>query len=217
MRDGVIRRVAGRLDRRGRRAVSRKRSLSKRLSRISPNSEQFAASLAEFQGSSDRVCAIMGTALIEDTLVKTIGGCLEKTVEYGRLFHDEGGPFGTFKRRIVAARAFNLCSNEIEAEMEVIGEIRNQFAHALLSIDFENQDIAEKLALLQEPHLSHKRAGEVSANRLRFEAACWRISIKLLSAGSERFQKQSALLKRAYTPLSALSGLSDLKPTGLEG
>ena len=159
----------------------------------------------------------MGTALIEDTLVKTIGGCLEKTAEHGRLFHDEGGPFGTFKRRIVAARAFNLCSNEMEAEMEVIGEIRNQFAHALLSIDFENQDISDKLALLQVPPSDHKRAGKVSANRLRFEVACWRICSKLLRAGSERFQKQSELLKRAYTPLSALAVLSDLKPTGLEG
>ena len=159
----------------------------------------------------------MGTALIEDTLVKTIGGCLENTAEHNRLFHDEGSPFGTFKRRIVAARAFNLCSKEIEIEMEVIGDIRNQFAHALLSIDFENPDIADKLVLLQEPPQSHKRAGKVSVNRLRFEVACWRISIILLRASSERFQKQTEIMEGPHTPLNAFSMLSELKPTGLEG
>ena len=111
----------------------------------------------------------MGTALVEDTLVKVIGGCLEKTAEHNRMFHDEGGPFGTFKRRILGARAFDLCTKEMEAEMEVIGEIRNQFAHALLSIDFENEHIAEKLSQLPPPTPTHKRAKEVSSNRLRLK------------------------------------------------
>ena len=157
----------------------------------------------------------MGTALIEDTLVKTIGGCFDNTEEHSRLFHDEGGPLATFKRRILVARAFNLCSKEIEAEMEVIGDIRNQFAHALLSIDFENPDIAEKLVLLAAPSPNNKRQGEVSANRLRFEVACWRIGISLLRGGSERLIKSTELMK-SYTPLNALAMLSDLKPTGLE-
>lgn len=196
--------------------MSRKKSLSKRLSRVSPDEEQFEASLGEFQGESDRVCAIMGTALVEDTLVKVIGGCLEKTAEHNRMFHDEGGPFGTFKRRILGARAFDLCTKEMEAEMEVIGEIRNQFAHALLSIDFENEHIAEKLSQLPPPTPTHKREKEVSSNRLRFEESCWRISINLLRASSERLRIRTNELQRAYKPIGILGLLSELKPTGLE-
>lgn len=157
----------------------------------------------------------MGTALIEDVLIKTIGRCIDDRDEISRLFHDEGGPFGTFKRRILAARAFKLCTPEMEKEMEAIGEIRNQFAHALLSIDFDNPHIAEKLSELKEPKPNHKRVAEVSPNRLRFEVACWRIATSLLQNSSSRMET-SFLAPTSVTPLNVLMGLSDIKPSGLQ-
>jgi hypothetical protein len=155
-------------------------SLSSAISRHDPDNEQFDKAVAEFHAGSDRVAAIMGAALIENNLVSAISAALEDSSNRNALFYDQGAPFGTLKAKIVAGRALGLFNDKVTADLDVIREIRNQFAHSLLSIDFEHPLISAACDRLTGHQFHTVRDREVSKSRLLFERACWSISMGML-------------------------------------
>ena len=77
----------------------------------------------------------MGAAYVDSNLAKLISSSLADDSDTRALFHDEGAPFGTFKRKIVAGRAMGLFPQRVSDDLDRIRDVRNQFAHALLKLD----------------------------------------------------------------------------------
>lgn len=161
-------------------AVVRKKSLSKHLSRREPDDKEITDALLELHAGSDRVAAIMGAALIETYLVNALEAGLSDASDRAALFHDQGAPFGTFKARIVAGKALGLFGADIAEDLDVIRDIRNQFAHALLSIDFSNAHIVEACERMMGGYPEVKGHGHcVGAARGRYEGACLALTLHL--------------------------------------
>lgn len=192
--------------------MSRKKSLSSHLSRKDPDDKEFDDAIKEFQEGSDRVAAIMGAAFAENNLVKAIEASLPEPPEkssFAALFYDEGSPFGTFRRRIVAARALNLVSAQMAADMDIVRDVRNQFAHALLKLDFENEHITRTMEAMSEYSFT-LRERNVSAMRLKWEKACWAISVHLLKKANDHLDVRNQMLRSRNT-------INDLQAAVLKG
>lgn len=153
--------------------MNRKRSLSSNLSRKELDDDEFVAGIHEMHGVADRAAAVIGGALVEDALVNAISERLDFPEPKGPLFHEQGAPFGTFSNRIVAAKAMGYLSLRQAADLVVIKDLRNQFAHALLPLRFSNDFITAECAKIDDYQYSDmpKREG-VDPARVRYEMAC---------------------------------------------
>lgn len=176
----------------------RKKSLSSRLSRRAPDEQEFSEAMEELFHSSDRVAAIMCSALVEHELMTAISARLHDPGDVSALFHSgEASPFGTFKQRIVAGKALGIYRAETAADLDLIRDIRNQFAHALLRIDFENEHIAATCSELREYLTWEPVEGrEPKPVREKFENVCISIAYGLMrrTANAHREKAYHALV-----------------------
>ena len=194
--------------------MGQKRSLSSYLSRHDPDNEEFKTVTNELHAGSDRVAAIMGAALVENGLRKCIEAALVDPGDKAALFLEPGAPFHSFKARIVAGRALGLYDAETGADLDRIRDIRNQFAHALLSIDFDNEHISNACDKIREIYGFHViKNRSVGPMRLRYENACWTISLYLLNKNLELLDRQLARLKFE----SLVFTLPEFLASGLKG
>lgn len=159
---------------------------------------EFGKAFLEFQNGSDRVAAIMGAALVEHELIEAIEVVLKDTTDQKALFYSAGAPFGTFSAKIIAGKALGLFDQAIADEMNFIREIRNIFAHQLLSMDFDEPAIARLVSQIGKATKSGQvlpveRAG---TNRGKFEAACWSISITLIKRSTEIIKRQTEQMQK---------------------
>jgi hypothetical protein len=60
-------------------------------------------------------------------------------------------PMGTFATKIRIANAIGLISDATRSNLDIIRQIRNAFAHAMIPISFETQQVAEACQLLVVP------------------------------------------------------------------
>ncbi|WP_140420508.1 hypothetical protein [Novosphingobium sp. B 225] len=148
----------------------------------------------------DRVSALIGAALVEDALVESIKAFLVYDEPKAALFYDQGAPFGTFSNRIVAARAMGLLTEREQQDLDLIRDLRNQFAHALQPIGFGDEGIqmvCDKLADYEYPDMPKGR--EVSSHRLKYEMACCGIWVLVMQRGcalrTKKIKKLEASLR----------------------
>lgn len=183
--------------------MSRKKSLSSKLSRRDPTDDEFDASLAEFQSAHDRTVAIMGAALVENTLVDAIRAFLADKTDTGQLFYEDKSPFGTFYARIVAAKAFGLVSAKLAEDLHVIRDIRNQFAHSVLCLNFNNEHIAAECEKLRRyptwPELKRSR----KKARRYYQNACYTLCVHLLRKVNDKLKREEAALNARLKALEA--------------
>jgi hypothetical protein len=191
--------------------MSAKRSLSAKLSRREPSDDEFDASLAEFQSAHDRIAAIMGAALVENTLVDAIKVCLDDDSNTSQLFYEDKSPFGTFYARIVAAKGFALISERLAEDLHIIRNIRNQFAHSVLCLDFKNEHIAAECEKLKRypnwPELRRKR----TRSRRYYQNACYTLTVYLLKQVNRKLAEETAELERKNQELK-LKSLQSERP-----
>lgn len=105
---------------------------------MSPQTEEsrerkYAALLAELHGESERACAIVGAAWVEESLQQAIESVLHPHSEArDRLFSEAaGGPLSTFAAKIDLACVFGFITDSIRKDLQQIARIRNQFAHVI--------------------------------------------------------------------------------------
>lgn len=157
------------------------RSLSGNLSRRAPDHGEFDEAVNEFQTGSDRVAAIMGVTLIENLLLDAIESRLDDASDRSALFYESGAPFGTFKAKIVAAKALGIVNKEMAHDLDIIRDIRNQFAHSMLSLDFQNEHIARAMGKIKGVYkYTESSEPNHSEQRMKFDAIVWTSSMHLL-------------------------------------
>jgi len=121
------------------------------LSRERPTEDELTNYTALLSSESDRGAAIMGCALVEQTLELAIRSRL---VDPGdtitrQWFEGPNAPFGTFSAKIKLGRALGIFAEEMDGRLTLLKDIRNAFAHTSRPIDFNHPSLAvcrQKLA-----------------------------------------------------------------------
>ncbi len=100
-----------------------------------------------FRKESDRACAVLGVAFIDERLK----GLFDRRLHYSNsslLAHN--GALGSFSSRIAVARALCWISDDVRYDLDQVRDIRNRFAHnADHELSFADQSIADKCRTLK--------------------------------------------------------------------
>ncbi|MHB1312858.1 MAG: MltR family transcriptional regulator [Gemmatimonadaceae bacterium] len=166
---------------------------------------------ATFRTESDRACAVLARALLEEHLRVLIASVVVAGTDVRELF-DGQAPLATFSARIRLAAALGLLSHDEAADLNAIREIGNDFAHGLdHMMSFEEVSIRARVFNIQAPRLMLDYAhltGELMAEsdrtdfttnaRRRFELAVGTLQTTL----SER--------TKATTPIKPITSLLKL-------
>lgn len=176
---------------RGKKKLEAKRNLTKH----DPSDVELVASLNELHQGNDRVSAILGATLVEKELRERIRISLEDKSQLDALMNDVGAPLSSFSACIILAQALGLVPSNLANEMHTIRFIRNQFAHSLLSLTFDEPEIAERCKTLpKRKSRTAVEAGQpyrdLSENRNRFEGACWNATLWLLSSAQQELDRK---------------------------
>jgi DNA-binding MltR family transcriptional regulator len=96
---------------------------------------------------SDRACAVLGAALLDAKLEHVFRRKL-------RCFHDQllgnTRPIGTFSARIRLARALDWINEDVRADLDVVRDIRNDFAHSFdHNLAFSDQSVSARCGNLR--------------------------------------------------------------------
>ena len=100
---------------------------------------------------SDRATALIAAAYVELRLRFAIEKRLVDDPEIAGLLFNEYGPLYMLHARIYAAYALGCFKERSFADLRLMREIRNQFAHAVEPITFEHPDIKARCALFFSP------------------------------------------------------------------
>lgn len=105
------------------------------------HSDNWNEFLKEFQGESDRAAAVLGAAFLDIHLERLLESFfVEGHPKITSEVLDRGSA-GTFAARIKMALCLGLLTEEEYADLELIREIRNAFAHDLQGVAFSNNEI----------------------------------------------------------------------------
>lgn len=88
----------------------------------------------------------MGAALLETALERLIKHSLKrKDKELNNQLFQQRGPMGDFYSKIIVASAFAVISESLAAELTIIRNVRNVFAHATANLSFEIPEIKSEI------------------------------------------------------------------------
>ena len=140
----------------------------------SPDSEKLMETLIEEMGSqTDRGAAIIGAAWVEEAMTAAIEAYLYPSSKAWDGLFGNYGPMSTFSAKIDLARLLGMVSEVIRADLRIIRDVRNEFAHRIAHKDsqeklsFKTEHIRSKcLNLRCVEHEEHKDA------RRAFSRAC---------------------------------------------
>jgi DNA-binding MltR family transcriptional regulator len=133
--------------------------------------------VAEIRQASDRTAAIVLGSLVERTVEQRILAALprhdEKTAE--RLLARDG-PLSSFYGKNQLGYALGAYDETILHQVEIIRRVRNVFAHSVLPIHFETQEIIDQVSKLHRGFLRHPiEFAEMSEYRRTFTIISTRI------------------------------------------
>lgn len=100
-----------------------------------------------FRAESDRACAVLGAALIDERLKRLF----DRRLHYSnKALLSHSGVLGSFSSRISLARALTWISDDVRFDLDQVRDIRNTFAHnADHQLSFADQSISDKCRTLK--------------------------------------------------------------------
>lgn len=106
----------------------------------------------EFKGQSDRGLAIVAGSLLDEILSMLLRAFLVRDVQNSddELFGSQGA-FATFSAKIKVAFALGLISSDERRELDTIRRIRNDFAHQLGALSFDDPSVRDRCGALVLP------------------------------------------------------------------
>jgi len=100
---------------------------------------------AELGKESDRGCALVAAAYLEDELVELLKRFLIKQPDAAsKALFDFNGPLGTFSAKIRMAHALGLISTETQKGLDILRKIRNEFAHLHEPVTFQSDAVKQR-------------------------------------------------------------------------
>jgi hypothetical protein len=183
----------GKMRNRGR----KRRKEAERAAHDDLSDDELDAALAEIAAGSDRVAAIMGAALVQNTLMGALVTCLKNKGDLDKVFDSIRGPLNSFYGQIVMGKAFGLFDEKTANALHTVRSIRNKFAHAAVSLSFEEAEVTKKCAGLAHLENTDAEADGKSKQRIQYEHACYELTCQLIAAGTENVQRYADGLKHA--------------------
>lgn len=109
----------------------------------------------QLHGESDRGCILVAASILDDALGALLQALVQKRPAFTTKRRKEllgfFGPLGSFSSRIAVAYAFGLIPDWMYKNLELIRNIRNDFAHGYESTDFSNEKLISKVDALKAP------------------------------------------------------------------
>jgi DNA-binding MltR family transcriptional regulator len=148
----------------------------------------------ELATETDRSVAIVGASLIDNSLQSAIASILRPVADdndtLDRLYGTRG-IFASVDAKILAAYALKIIGPNSRRDLTQITKIRNQFAHDMNPLSFEDDHIKDRCKLLSVPQNSLAQ-GEPRREYLvsvqYYSASLDLFSIKELMEGDDRFE-----------------------------
>jgi DNA-binding MltR family transcriptional regulator len=99
----------------------------------------------ELDSESDRAVAIVGVALLDEKLRQALEALFDpglSTRDRADLFEGPVAPLGTYAAKTRTARALGFFQDDFQDDLQLLGRIRNRFAHDLSVRSFEDPKIS---------------------------------------------------------------------------
>lgn len=93
--------------------------------------EREAALIAELNGESERACAVVGAAWVEEALQSAIESVLHPHDDARRALFTGMGPLSAFAAKIDLACVFGFMTDSVRKDLHAIRRTRNDFAHVI--------------------------------------------------------------------------------------
>lgn len=111
---------------------------------------EFAKKISEIMDTllaeSDRGCVLVASSMIEEGLLELISSFLLPPLNSkDELFHGPSAPFASLESRIAAAYRLGLIRKSVAVSLGIFRKIRNEFAHRIETISFDNQSCINRL------------------------------------------------------------------------
>jgi DNA-binding MltR family transcriptional regulator len=142
-------------------------------------SAEYETILKEMMAETDRGAAIIAFSFVDEHLEQSIRSQfvpLSKS-KTKALF---SGPLATFEAKVQIGYALGLFSDKILSDLSLIAQIRNKFAHRLLSIKFSDPNVRELCNNLALGKPKTDVAPQFREPRGRYILACCMLMVVIL-------------------------------------
>lgn len=130
--------------------------------------EYFSNFLKEFQGETDRGAALVGAALLDQQLLELLTSHFLKQKPTKELLEGGTAPLGTFSARIKVAYCLGLVTDLEHKELQLIRKVRNEFAHHVHGLTFEDEKITSFCSQFYDRMPDAKEKGITRSARMRY-------------------------------------------------
>lgn len=130
--------------------------------------EYFSKFLKEFQDETDRGAALVGAALLDEQLLALLKSHFLKKKQSIELLEGGTAPLGTFSARIKASYCLGLITDLEHKELQLIRKIRNEFAHHVHGLGFEDDAITTLCNNFYDRMPDAKEKGIPRSSRARY-------------------------------------------------
>ncbi len=127
-----------------------------------PKREQWQEWMEEFQGESDRACAVLGAAFLDEHLRALLEAFLvDDPNRVQDLFEQAASPLGSFSSRISMSYALGFLAPSEVRDLDLIRKIRNEFAHELHGVSFASPNVTSRCAEFTQCEIIGQRYGPI--------------------------------------------------------
>lgn len=103
------------------------------------------AIMADLHTTSDRAAAVIGGSLVDVALTEALERLLHRNAKLTKKSFGPSGALGTFSAKIDLGYLTGLYGMKALRELHIIREIRNDFAHDLTILDFNDQSVFDRV------------------------------------------------------------------------
>jgi DNA-binding MltR family transcriptional regulator len=154
--------------------------------KLPPDVAAFAEAIATFTKQTDRGCALVAAAWVDDALAEYVRAVLRPKQEIADDMLKPGGLLGSFGARINIAYMFGLIEQYEYDDLERIRKIRNEFAHVRENCRFTTQKIKDLCNNLHAAKAFHLGSGlAIRSPRQKFLLSVYFLADSLLSEAKE--------------------------------
>jgi DNA-binding MltR family transcriptional regulator len=103
----------------------------------------------QLDSESDRGCCLMAVSFIENELEILISQKLVGSEKFIKNLFEFNGPLGTFSSKIKMAYSLGFISKSTMNDLELIRKVRNDFGHTYEPINFDTENIKQRIMQLK--------------------------------------------------------------------
>lgn len=147
--------------------------------------ENMPGLIEEINSMSDRACAIVWAAMLDDLLEMALSKKMRVLTEkeYESLFLNQA-PLSSFSAKILLGYALNVYNSETKSNLDIVRHIRNCFAHAAIKVSFSTSEVADMCMKLLIPTLSDEQK-KTAGPKFLYQASCMMLMADV-SSGEQR-------------------------------